>query len=672
MKRTRLFWITTAAALALRLVHLWFMRGNPLFDRPIMDAAVHDQWAHGILAGTWPGPVPFFRAPLYPYLLAGLDAVFGFARLPVQAVHALISAFGAGLVALTADRLWGRFAGWCGGLLYAGLWTSIYFSAELLIVTVAVTLDLLLLWLLLDRPEGRPGARRLGLAGLALGLSAIARPNILIVVPALVWHLWRNRAARPSARGWAACIVGTLIPILPVTVSNVVRGGDFVLIASQGGVNFYIGNNPASDGRTAIVPGTRPTWQGGYDDSIAMAEKAVGHDLRPSQVDHWFLMRGLDFWREHPLQALELYGRKLRMLLGEGERSNNKFVYAWRAWSPLLRLPIWPGWTVMMVLAILGWARRDGPPGARILTLGVPVLYAFSILLFFVNARYRLPVAAMMTIPAGAGASSLRDALRTRRWRLGWAAPALAVVLGTLAVVDYARLPERRNDLNPFHHFTLGNAWFDKGRDADAVREYREALAIQKRSPQEQFGLIGDKLEDTLVRALRRSGHEAQALDAARDWVERDPDSQDGRLWLGELLLASGDLDGAAAQFDIALRTRPDDPRAQLGTAWVMLNRGDAGGALRRFRLLAKRQDMPQAAFGEGLCLVRLGRDDEAGRVFSELLRRDPSYWQAHGNLAEILARRGDVAGARREYEQVLRAQPDDPSARAWLQAHPR
>ncbi|MBK6898282.1 MAG: glycosyltransferase family 39 protein, partial [bacterium] len=92
---------------------------------------------------------------------------------PVLAVQALISALGAGLAALTADRLWGRRAGWLAGLLYAGLWTSIYYSAELLLETLSVTLNLLLLWLLLDRDAGRPGWRRLGLAGLALGLSAI-------------------------------------------------------------------------------------------------------------------------------------------------------------------------------------------------------------------------------------------------------------------------------------------------------------------------------------------------------------------------------------------------------------------------------------------------------------------------------------------------------------------
>ncbi|MBU1074263.1 glycosyltransferase family 39 protein, partial [bacterium] len=298
--QSRMFWIVTGAAFALRLVHLWFMRGNPLFEQPIMDAAMHDAWARGILAGTWPGAEPFFRAPLYPYLLAGLYWIFDGARFPVQLVHVAVSALGAGLAALSADRLWGRRAGYLAGFLLAALWTSIYFSAELLLVTVPTTLNLLWLWLLL-RVGAHPRARSLFLVGLILGLSVIARPNILIVLPVLAWYVWRALRVRPA--GWVMLAVGLALPIAPVSVSNLVRSGDLVPIASQGGVNFFIGNNPASDGRTAIVPGTRPTWQGGYDDAVAMAERAEGRQLKHSEIDRYFLERGLAFWIEEPAAA---------------------------------------------------------------------------------------------------------------------------------------------------------------------------------------------------------------------------------------------------------------------------------------------------------------------------------------------------------------------------------
>ncbi|MBK6898281.1 MAG: hypothetical protein IPH09_03125 [bacterium] len=61
--RARLFWLCVVAAFALRLLHLWLIRENPLFDRPITDAAHHDKWARGIPGGHLARTPPFFRAP---------------------------------------------------------------------------------------------------------------------------------------------------------------------------------------------------------------------------------------------------------------------------------------------------------------------------------------------------------------------------------------------------------------------------------------------------------------------------------------------------------------------------------------------------------------------------------------------------------------------------------
>lgn len=668
-ERARLFWIVTGIAFALRGIHIWFMRANPLFHHPIMDAAMHDAWARGILDGTWPGPEPFFRAPLYPYLLAGLYALFDGARFPVQLVHGAISAVGAGLAALCAARVWTRAAGWFAGLLSALLWTSIWFSGELLLVTVPVTLNLLWLWLLLKDEDGiRP--RSLLLAGLALGLSAIARPNVLIVIPVVAWFLWRER--RPTRAGWLLLTAGLLLPIAPVSLSNLIRGGDTVLIASQGGVNFYIGNNPESDGRTAIVPGTRPTWQGGFDDAVAQAERAEGRDLKPSEIDRHYLKRGLEFWSAHPGEALRLYGRKLYMLLGAGERSNNKFIYAWREWSPLLKLPVLVGWPLLLVLATMGWSRRDGGPGARRLLLGTAVAYSVSILLFFVNARFRLPVATILAIPAGAGLDALVGAARGRGWRLGVAGPLLAAALLMVSLSDLRGFNERHTELNPFYPFTLGMAYAADGEPEKAVDAYRRALAVQARTSNVQFDLIRDSLHGSLVDLLLLLGRTDEATQAAGRWVQDAPNLVAARLRFGELLLMTGRVDEAAVQYDIVLRTDPDDPQAQLGTAWVLCRQGEMGTALRRFQRLTRTGDgNAQALFGAGLCLKSMERFDEAETAFQGVLRLDPAYWQAWGNLAEIYQRTGRVDLARRAYREVLRLNPGDALAGRWLAENP-
>jgi tetratricopeptide (TPR) repeat protein len=666
--QTRMFWIVTAVAFTLRFVHLWFMRANPLFEQPIMDAGVHDLWARGLLAGTWPGPEPFFRAPLYPYFLAGLYWIFDASRFPVQLVHVLISALGAGLAALSAARIWGRRAGYMAGLLLATLWTSIYFSGELLIVTIPLTLNLLWLWLLLREGETTV-VRRLVLVGLVIGLSAIARPNVLIVLPVVVWYVWRVLKPRPL--GWLGLVVALALPVIPVTVSNAVRGGDAVLIASQGGVNFFIGNNAESDGRTAIVPGTRPTWQGGFEDAIAMAERAESRELKPSEVDRHFLRRGLTFIVEEPGQAARLFWRKFTMLMGAGERSNNKFIYAWREWSPLLKLPVLAGWPLLLFLGVLGWSRRDGATGSRPLLLGVCIAYCVSILLFFVNARFRLPVAAIMAIPAGAGLDALVTTIRNRRWSLGLIGPAFAVALIAFSLSDFSDFKEHRTDINPFYHFTLGNAYISRGENRNAIRAYNEALAIERRQANRHFGLVRDNLYQALGEALIAEDRRGEALETAGQWVAASPNSLEARLKYGDLLLSSNRMDEAAVQFDIVLRTAPDNVRARLGTAWVLYREGEHGTALRRFETIHRSGENPQALFGAGLCLMTLARDQEAEQAFRGVLRLSPGYWQAYGNLAEIYQRTDRVAEARDAYQRLLRFNPADERARRWLVEHP-
>ena len=78
-----------------------------------------------------------------------------------------------------------------------------------------------------------------------------------------------------------------------MTVRNYVVSRQFVPIAWQAGTDFVIGNNPQSDGVTAIVPGTRSSWWGGFDDVKRLAEAAAGRPLKGAEIDRYWLARVL-------------------------------------------------------------------------------------------------------------------------------------------------------------------------------------------------------------------------------------------------------------------------------------------------------------------------------------------------------------------------------------------
>ena len=69
---------TLLLALALRLLYLADVSGQPFFTAPIVDQASYDRWAAAIAAsGDWLGQEPFYQDPLYPYFLAVIYKIFG-------------------------------------------------------------------------------------------------------------------------------------------------------------------------------------------------------------------------------------------------------------------------------------------------------------------------------------------------------------------------------------------------------------------------------------------------------------------------------------------------------------------------------------------------------------------------------------------------------------------
>ena len=110
-------------------------------------------------------------------------------------VQALFGGLSTLLTFRLGARVHGRGAGLIAALLVATSWVLIAFDAELLIPTLFVPLTLLAL----DRAlawgfDDRPGP---ALIGLAFGVAAIARPNVLLFMPvAFLIAIVKGRAGR--------------------------------------------------------------------------------------------------------------------------------------------------------------------------------------------------------------------------------------------------------------------------------------------------------------------------------------------------------------------------------------------------------------------------------------------------------------------------------------------
>jgi len=589
MRRGADFWILAALALALRLAFVAEWRHQPVFSSPLVDAATYDRAARDV-AARGPGAIetPYYQPPLYPLLLGAVYAATGGSYLAPRLLQVLLGVLSVAMVAALARGAAGRRAGWVAGALLAAYGPALYFEGELLPPALLLALHTAAI-LLLARADGAPRpARALASAGLLLGLASATRPTgFLLAAGAAAWW-WRRpgpeAGRRERGRELLVLAAAVLLPVLPFTAANVVRGREPILVSWNGGINFYLGNGAGSDSLTAIQPGH--AWEKLQVEPFRAGVRAS----RRAESDYW-VRRALREAAADPAAWAAALGRKALRLVDARETPRNTDWADFRRDSRVLSAPL-AGFGLVAPLALLGawlaFAPR-GPARPRLRSLLAISLLAVAAqnLGFFVADRYRLEAVPALCVLAGLGV----DAAWRRRGRIGaGAAIALAV---TLVVV---------------HADFLGERGIDEARAA-----VQRALAL------EGAGL--------------RAGAQRKLEEALRV----DPRDVDAHRLLADAMARDGDARGALAHYESALAGAPDYVTALLGEARLLDRLGRAAEAEIRYRRAIEADPYSTRArllYGVHLALGR--RWDDARAQFEAGLRMDPSDPDLLENLRNL------------------------------------
>ena len=152
------------------------------------------------------------------------------------------------------------------------------------------------------------------------------------------------------------------------------------------------------------------------------------------------------------------------------------------------------------------------------------------------------------------------------------------------------------------------------------------------------------------------------------DTVARRPLNPYAHNDLGDALKAAGRTPEAAAQFEEALRLKPDLPEAHNNLGNILWEEGHRAEALAHYqRALALRPDYAPARNDLGVAETALGQFDAALGEFDRALVIDPAYGEARYNRGIALADAGRWPEAIAADQAVLAAQPDFPEARVNL-----
>lgn len=611
-------------ALAVRLLHVWQMRGTVFLSALMGDARGYDAWAQRLAAGDWIGSDVFYQAPLYAYFLGVIYAIFGRDLLIVRVIQALLGALSCVALGYAGARMLSRTAGLVAGLMLAVYAPAVFFDGLIqksVLDVFFVCLALAIIGTIIAGAGDRAPVRAPWLLlGAAMGAFSLTRENALILAAVIfVWALAKRPGLRRRTLAPAALFAaGLAIVLLPVALRNYAVGGGVYLTTSQLGSNLYIGNNPRADGSYVSLRAGRGSPEYERVDATELAEQAVGKRLTPAEVSSYWTDRTLAFIRSEPRAWMALLARKARLLWSateiiDTESQESHAEYSW----PLLALGLVWHFGVLLPLATIGvvtlWPQRR-----RLWILyAMAAAYAASVILFFVVARYRYPLVPFVVLFAAAGVLGVGSWIREES-RLRVVAVAAVVVLMAVVANWPLHTAESRQAITENN---LGTALQEDGRVEEAVEHYKRALALDA-SYTPALNNLG-----TALRAAGRVDEAVGAYAQALNQPGGAPNAAGVHYNMGNALMAQGKTAEAIAQFREALAVNP---------RWV-----DALNNL-------------------GLALEKAGRLDDAIASFRQALAVDDRSAQAHSNLGNALATQGATREAMAHLQRAIALAPDN------------
>jgi hypothetical protein len=190
-------------------------------------------------------------------------------------------------------------------------------------------------------------------------------------------------------------VAATLATLAPWTVRNWHVHGRLVLVAAQGGVNFWTGNHPLATGEGDLA--ANPQLK-----RASQAVRARHPGASPEELEPVYYREAIAWIADHPARWAALLARKAFYMvvpIGPSYRLHSA-LYVWGSVVPYLALLPWAA------AGAVALRRRAVQPRALWL---LAASAAVTCLVFFPQERYRIPVIDPTLIVAASAWFGLRD-----------------------------------------------------------------------------------------------------------------------------------------------------------------------------------------------------------------------------------------------------------------------
>ncbi|MFC1806832.1 tetratricopeptide repeat protein [Candidatus Omnitrophota bacterium] len=603
---------------AVRLVYIIQLKSTIFYSNFLLDESFYNLWARKIASGEGMGNSAFEALPLFPYLLGFLYKVFGYNLLIPRLFSIILASLSCLLIYLVTKKLFGNIAGICAGVIAALYGPLIFYSGLLAPSSVAIFLYCLVILCILLIIEKETFIRFFTL-GLLLGLASLSRAGILLFIPAIFfWFLLKAKERKGTALRVLIGFLGLICIILPVTIRNLVVSGDLVFLTSHSGINFFIGNNEKADGTYKAPEWSRTNIEGMKRDAKTIAERDLNRTLSEGEVSRYYFHKAIDFMKKNPAKFLKLLILKLRLTFNSQELYDAAYYPVYADFIRLLKLPFFSFFLIgpLGILGILLSARR----WRELMPLYIFIAsYTLSIVIYFVNSRYRLPLAMMLMIFSGYTISWIIQKVKSRD--VGHLTKAMCALLVLGVIVNYPTGIEVVSS----GYVNLGTILMDNSRWDEAIAALNRAIELDSSDPK-PYNDIG------YIYIAQNRLSQGQVM--LRKSLSIDPNYPYAYINLGLVFERKGDLGRAESEYKKAIALNPNIAMAHNNLGNIFSKKKIHSLAIKEYRLAIELDPLnAKTHYNLGVIYGREGRLRESKEELETTLDLDREFEPARDLL---------------------------------------
>ncbi|KQC08909.1 MAG: hypothetical protein APR62_03805 [Smithella sp. SDB] len=385
-------------------------------DFLLWDERIYHSFAKQIADGTFQSKAVYEFAPLPAYIMAAVYRIFSPDILYIRILNIIYGTLTCFIVYLITKELINKKVAILACIIACIYKPFILYSVVPLKESLSLLLFALMSYLfikVINREDSVSEGRNknffigIGLLGLVVGMLLNVRPNAVVLVPFVIlfvlWYGYKDRQAWKCLSGYAAVyVIGLLIAISPFVIRNYVVAGKFALTTTQSGFNLYLGNNinnPDPYYRPVTFASSSPFEQG--IQFTIEASRRAGKKLTSQEASDYWTKETIRQALDNPAVFVGKMGQKILVLVNKFEAGDHYDVNFLSNYAKFFKIPF-PGFWIIFPLSMLGilasWRNRKTKALSAVL-----LFYGATLVIFFTNGRYRLPMLAVMIPFAASG-----------------------------------------------------------------------------------------------------------------------------------------------------------------------------------------------------------------------------------------------------------------------------